>query len=125
VGGSHVVDNMERQLVVVDNIVMGLYYQLHLHKNIHIQPVHKIIHEGPVRDGPGVQSGPVHDPARSTVRSMGPHGTGPHGPFSGVTRTDPPLDRTKARHETVHGPVRFRTGWTEWVFSILYARSIL
>jgi hypothetical protein len=45
-----------------------------------------------------------------TVRSMGRHGTGRHGPFSSEKRTGPPLDRTKTRHEMVHDPATIRSG---------------
>jgi hypothetical protein len=41
---------------------------------------------------------------------MGPHRTGQYGPFSGVRRTGPPLDRTKAKHRTVHGHSPIRDG---------------
>jgi hypothetical protein len=57
-----------------------------------------------------VRSTVPHGPRSGPVRSMGPHGPGPHGPFSGLTRTGPPLDRTKARHGPVHGPGTVRSG---------------
>jgi hypothetical protein len=35
---------------------------------------------------------------------MDPYGTGQHSPFSDEKKTDPPLDRSKTRHGTVHCP---------------------
>jgi hypothetical protein len=71
------------------------------------------------RSGPSAGSGPVRvggsvwdrlgsGPRRFSpqfcavhglVRSMGPHGTSRHGPFSGERRTSPPMDRTEVRHK--------------------------
>jgi hypothetical protein len=57
-----------------------------------------------VGEGSPVQFGPVHGPARSTVRF-----TGRHGPFLSEGRTDSPLDRTVVGHKTVHGPTTVRS----------------
>jgi hypothetical protein len=39
---------------------------------------------------------------------MSPHGTGQYDPFSDEGGTDPPLDRTEAKHRTVHSPATVR-----------------
>jgi hypothetical protein len=61
------------------------------------------------------------------VRSIGPHGTGRHGPLSDEGKTDPPLDRTKARHGTGtdSATVRSGTDWTVRSISILYLKMNL